>query len=602
MKRKAVRNNIQWMRYIFHASKARLFLNILMTVAQAGFNFIFDVYIFLIVLDGWQRGDGFLSICWKVALICIAQAVFLAVRNWYESCYVPQSDLRIYQYMRKLVSGKMKEIDLRCYDTPDFYNGYIRVMNEIDGRSDAFMASMNSFISNLFAICSTSFVIFTIDPVFLAIALIPLFVSFFIGKAQGRERFACSMETQANERKEAYIRRIFYSKEYAEEMRTTGIVHVLVKHFGDIMDNFQRIVRKHGFWMALYEYLDYMLMDVVVYLGGIVVAVYKTVVDRTVAVSGALVVANTISSVSWSIRSFSDILVEFQEHAMYISTFLDFFAYEPQINDSRARLVPQADTRLLTVRNLFYTYPGNDVPALKDICIDIQRGRKIAILGPNGSGKSTLVKLIMRYYEPDSGRIALDGSEISEYFVRDYRRIFGTVFQDYRLFAFSILDNLFLKDSVKEEERERALHALGLTGLRERIEALEDGVDTELSKEFEEDGSVLSGGEMQRLAVARLFVKECPYLIVDEPTSALDPLAEYNVFRNILDYSEGKAVIFISHRLSSAVLADQVYYMENGQVEESGTHDALLALGGKYAAFWDKQVRLYQEGGEDEEY
>ena len=159
--------------------------------------------------------------------------------------------------------------------------------------------------------------------------------------------------------------------------------------------------------------------------------------------------------------------------------------------------------------------------------MDIQRGQKIAILGPNGSGKSTLVKLIMRYYEPDSGAIALDGREICEYFVRDYRRMFGTVFQDYRLFAFSVLENLLLKDHIDGEDRRRALHALDLTELRDRIEALESGIDTGLSKEFDEDGAVLSGGEMQRLAVSRLFAGECPYLIVDEPTSALDPLAEY---------------------------------------------------------------------------
>lgn len=602
MKEKLFRNNVFWMRHIFRASKARIFLNILITVVQAVFNFIYDVYIFLIVLDGWQNGEGFWGICWKVVFICIVQIVFSVIKNWYESCYIPQSNLKINQYMRKLISGKMKEIDLRCYDNPDFYNGYIRAMNEIDGRTDAFMNSMNSFINNLIAIFSVSFVIFTIDSVFLVIALIPLFVSFFIGKAQGKERFACRMDTQTREREEAYIRRIFYSKEYAEEMRTTGICRVLAVHFDDIMEGFQQIVRKHGFPMALFEYLDYMLMDVIVYLGGIVIAIYKTVVSRTIAVSGALVVANTISSVSWSIRSFSDVFVEFQEHALYIGTFMEFLAYRPQITDDHARLAPQNESKSLAVRNLFYTYPGNDNPTLKNICIDIQQGRKIAILGPNGSGKSTLIKLIMRYYEPDSGVIELDGSNISEYFVKDYRKSFGTVFQDYRLFAFSILENLFLKDHIGEEERRRAWHVLELTGLREKIEALESGIDTKLSKEFEAEGDILSGGEMQRLAVARLFAKEYSYLIVDEPTSALDPLAEYNVFKNILNYSKDRAVIFISHRLSSAVFADRIYFMENGEVVESGTHKTLLELNGKYAAFWDKQVQLYEEGRHNEDY
>lgn len=600
MKAKLIRNNVFWVRHICRASKTRLFLNVLITIVQAVFNFIFDVYIFLIVVDGWQKGESFSSICRKVVLICIAQIIFLVIKNWFKNCYVPQSNNKIDRYMRKLVFEKMKGMDLYCYDDPDFYNAYIRAMNEIASRTDAFMNSVNSLIHNLFAIFSMSFVIFTIDPVFFVIAFIPLFVSFFIGKAQVKKRVVYYKETQANEREKDYIRRIFYSKEYAEEMRTTGVFLVLIRHFDDIMKCFQTIVRKHGFKMALYEYLDYMLMDVVVYLGGVTVAIYKTV-NRTIAVSGALIVANTISSVSWSIRNFSDSYVEFQEHAMYIDGFLEFLNYQPKINDDRAKMISPNHSRSLTIKNLFYTYPGNDKPTLKDINIDIQPGQKIAILGPNGSGKSTLIKLIMRYYQPDSGRIELDGRDVSEYFVKDYRKSFGTVFQDFHLFAFSVLDNLLLKDNIDVDERGRALHALELASMMDTTERMGRGIDTRLTKEFDKDGAVLSGGERQKLAVARLFAKEYPYLIVDEPTSALDPLTEYSIFKKILDYSKDKSVIFISHRLSSAVFADRIYYMDHGEVVETGTHKELLALNGKYASFWDKQVRLYGEESQTDE-
>ena len=595
MKTKTLKNNLFWLKQIFQASKPRLFLSIFVTTIQAIFNFIFDVYIFLIVLDGWQNGVGFLSICYKIILICIAHTVFLIMKNWYENCYVPQSDLKMNRYMRKLIYDKMKEIDLYCYDTPDFYNGYIRAMNEIDGRTNAYLNTINSFVNNLFTICSTSFVIFTIDPVFLVIALIPLFVSFFIGKAQGRERYVYRIETQAKEREKDYIRRIFYSKEYAEEMRTSGIFNVLIKHFDEIMNQFQAIVKKHGFKMALYEYLDYMLMDVIVYLGAVVIAVYKTVISKKIAVSGALIVANTISSVSWSIRNFSDMYVEFHEHAMYIDHFLSFLNYKPRINDEHAKWTPAPKSESLVVQNLFYTYPGNETPTLKNICMDIRQGQKIAILGPNGSGKSTLMKVIMRYYEPDSGKIELDGKEISEYYSKDYRKNFGTVFQDYRLFAFTILDNLLLKDNINEEERKRALYALDMTEMMNVIERLPGGIDTKLTKEFDGEGVVLSGGEQQRLAVSRLFAKEYAFLFVDEPTSAVDPVTEYNVFKKILDHNKDKAVVFISHRLTSAVLADRIYYMDEGEIAETGTHDELLALNGKYTAFWNKQVQLYGE-------
>ncbi len=217
---------------------------------------------------------------------------------------------------------------------------------------------------------------------------------------------------------------------------------------------------------------------------------------------------------------------------------------------------------------------------------------KIAIVGYNGAGKTTLIKLIMRLYDPDEGEILFNGVNIKEYNVEEYRQKIGTIFQDFRIFAATVRENVLL-DFTDGSDEEKIGNALKKSGFEKRLLTLSDGLDTNLTAEFEENGVNLSGGEGQKLAIARVFYKDARLIILDEPSSALDPIAEYHLNNSMLTAAENKSVVFISHRLSTTRIADHIYMLENGRITEEGSHEELLRYGGKYAEMWKVQSGQY---------
>ncbi len=223
-------------------------------------------------------------------------------------------------------------------------------------------------------------------------------------------------------------------------------------------------------------------------------------------------------------------------------------------------------------------------------------GKNTALVGYNGSGKSTLVKLLMRLYDPTEGAVLLNGVDIRRFNLQAYRRLIGTTFQDFELFSMSVLENVIMEKLETEAQRAAAMEALQKSGVLEQVMQLEKGADTILTREFDDRGVVLSGGQAQKIAVARTFAKKAPIVILDEPSSALDPVAEYQMYETIMELCNeetDKISIIISHRLSSAAMADTICLMQEGRLEEQGTHLELMEQGGIYADMYRKQAESY---------
>lgn len=249
-------------------------------------------------------------------------------------------------------------------------------------------------------------------------------------------------------------------------------------------------------------------------------------------------------------------------------------------------------------KNVSFTYPYQTKPALKNINLTIRDKERLSIVGENGSGKTTLVKLLLRLYEPTQGRILLNGTDIRELDYKDYLKQFATVFQDFKLFAFRILDNI-TSLAGQEPDWEGVKRSLDKAGLRSKIEALDKGVETYLFKIYEDGGIELSGGEAQKLAIARALYKDAPVVILDEPTAALDPKAEYDIYTRFLSMVDEKTSVFISHRLSSTKFCDRIVVLRDGQIVEMGSHAQLLAQNGYYAGLFHLQAQFYADGQEE---
>ena len=278
-----------------------------------------------------------------------------------------------------------------------------------------------------------------------------------------------------------------------------------------------------------------------------------------------------------------------------IFRFSDFKAYMEHVDPVDSK---QGDAEAhggdLELRGVRFRYDGADDDTLRGIDLTIRQGEHIAVVGQNGAGKTTLVKLLMRLYDPTAGELLLDGRPAADYRLDSYRASFGTVFQDHTPTAFSVAENVLCRP-YSTADKQTVLSAVGRAGLGERIGALPDGIETPMTREFSADGLVLSGGELQRLAVAGIYVRDCRTVILDEPSAALDPLAERELYRSMYDACRGKTVIFISHRLASAVDADRIILMEHGRIAEQGSHAELMAAGGKYAEMFRAQAEAYNE-------
>ena len=240
-----------------------------------------------------------------------------------------------------------------------------------------------------------------------------------------------------------------------------------------------------------------------------------------------------------------------------------------------------------------------DKRLMKDINVKVKAGQKVAIVGPTGAGKTTLIKLIMRLYDPSEGEILYNGINIKEFEPNAYRKMIGTVFQDFKIFATSIAENV-MNGEYTEKDRETVLSALKAADFTEKLDSLKDGIDTHLTREFNSKGTNLSGGESQKIAISRGFAKHYPIVIMDEPSSALDPMAEYNLNQSILESTEEKTVIFISHRLSTTRIADKIYMFDTGALIEEGSHEELITMNGKYAEMFRVQAQYYVENQTEE--
>lgn len=255
----------------------------------------------------------------------------------------------------------------------------------------------------------------------------------------------------------------------------------------------------------------------------------------------------------------------------------------------------------IDLKDVSFTYTGSKSPVIQNLSLHISKGERIALVGENGAGKTTLVKLLMGLYPIREGSITIDDVDIQEYNKQEYHKHFGTVFQDLQIFSLPLSHNVLMKEPENEEERQLVVESLEKAQFGDKLKTLPQGIDSMVTKEFDENGFICSGGQAQKIAIARVFAKDPDIVILDEPSSALDPIAEYNMYKNMMEASEGKTVFFISHRLSSARIADRIYFLEHGQIVETGTHDELMELDGKYAEMFQLQAKNYkekqQEGG-----
>ncbi len=534
-----------------------------------------------------------------VGAINIGYGIFI---SWLTNFMYPKWNLDIVGAFQEMLFDKARRVELACYEDPAFYDKYVKVMDTAYNRSMNVIYALDRLIWNSVSFFANAALLYIIDPWFVVFGLFPLVLG-LVNKKINKLEHKLKTDSTPTFRKTSYIERTFYQSDHAKDLRLTNMKAPLFRMQKEAIAERMNILRNYSKLRVPLAYLLDICMEVITILGAMVYAAWRTLVDTTnpMKLGDCLVVFNSVATIAWTLNDLIANLAEFHANALYIEDFRYFLNYEPKIAQNEQGLV--ADGGTLECRDVSFRYHGADTDCLTDINLSIRHGEKIALVGCNGSGKTTLVKLLLRLYEPTVGQVTLNGTDAADYSLDSWRSQYGVVFQDLKTFSMSVAENVLMRP-LDEGDEEKVIEALKQSGGWEKVASLPKGIHTILTREFDKEGVVLSGGENQKVALARVFADRSPIVILDEPSSALDPIAEYKMFDNMLRACQGRTLIFISHRLSSAVLADRVIMMDGGRILESGSHEELMKENGKYAEMFRKQAENYvdipseENGGE----
>ena len=562
--------------------------------------FLSQIIFIQFLLNSIQVKRPFHEVLFFILAMGAFAILFRMIEDWYTDCYGEKTNHIIHTKINEKMFEKAAKMDLECYENSEFYDLYIKASTESKDKIMSFLFTMAEAISCIFSVILTSSVMFSLDPIVIVFSFIPLIVSYTVEKKYTKTRYQFTMDNIPYKRKEDYVKRTVYLNDYAKEYRLYSIFNVMIEDFLESVKGIQENVKKYGVKMALLSFCNSFLKRVLIPLLSMIYIAFHMLVSKTLLIGDGLALINAVRRLTWMLFNITDSFIKVQELQLYAENLKRFLEYKPKLNPNEEGLLADSKKNELEIKNLSFTYPGQTKPVLKNINLKVHLGEKITLVGRNGAGKTTLIKLLMRLYDTTEGEISLNGKNIKEYQLDSYRELFGTIFQDCKVFSVSIAENILMKTPKNKNEETSVKKALDLAGFSDKLSTLDQGIHTVLTREFEENGTNLSGGENQKLAIARIFAKKCSIMVLDEPSSALDPISEYNMYEAMLKASEDKTVIFISHRLSSAVMADRVVLIDNGEIIEEGTHSELMKKSGIYAQMFLKQSENYADSAKEE--
>ncbi len=523
--------------------------------------------------------------------ICFAVFLLLAMYQSYITAAVnPFTDNKIYRSLYRNIYAKARNVELRCFEDADFYNRYTMAL---DGASQKMTASVDKFFSIIFgfaAAVAAFWSMFSIDPYSVLFVISPIIGNFVFGSLMNKIWGGRYVDTVKNNRIAEYVNRVMHLAEYAKEIRYSSIHELMMKRYNEAMDRNVKVADKYSRKAIVYTWAQNVTTFALVFEGIMIYAAYRTIISQTMGLAELAIMFTAMSTSSWILIGMFNDLGEVMKNGQFLEYFRTFMEYEEKISENQDG-ISLARIRSIEFKNVCFEYKENE-PVINNLSFKIEGDRVCALVGHNGAGKSTIIKLLFRLYDPTSGEILVNGINIKEYNLKAYRKQFSAAFQDYKVMAMSVKDNVLMGEKFDDPDK-TAERALKCAGVWDKVAGLSNGMDTIMTREFDKDGVVLSGGEQQKIVVARAFAQNASVKVFDEPSSALDPIAEYDLYKGIMNESKGHITLFISHRLSSVKDADEVFMLENGTVIEQGTHRQLMDMGGKYCEMFTKQAQNY---------
>ena len=589
-KTRAFRNNFYAMKLMWKICPSQV-IHRAVTQILGYFEWLFYSAFFMrYVINALETEQEFSAIMTFLAITVTVFASISIYNSYFEGKVLPITQVIVNKGLNKLLFKKSRKVELSCFEDSEFYNKYTLAMEQADQR---LMNTIDVIWGVLFGVVASAvsfLLMFEVDKLSVLFVIFPVIGNFVFNSRIGKLEFARNQDMAPHNRKIAYVNRVMYLTDYAKEVRLTKAFALMKRHYKEAIQGLIDVTRKYTKLAMVLHWFRVQFTFSFIFEGMLIYGAYRTLVSQTMSLAQLAVITSMMVSSTWILIGFAESLMECFKNGLFVDNLRNFLEYEEKLPEDYEGDDPGENIESIVFRNVSFSYKDTEI--IHNLNLEIRGGKTYALVGHNGAGKSTIIKLLMRFYDPSEGEILLNGRNIKEYNLQKYRALFATAFQDHQMLSLSVMENVLMRKALPEDE-EKVVNALKLAGVYDKVASLPQGLYSILTREFAEDGQVLSGGEYQKIVVARAFVRNCPIKIFDEPSSALDPIAEYQLFDNILKSGKDKTMLFISHRLSSVQNADWVFMLEDGMVKEEGTHKMLMKKQGLYADMYEKQAENY---------
>lgn len=537
------------------------------------------------------------SLLWIMALVTAVQIIFTMLNTWYYSKWSYFIPVRFRMMVEK--NRKAMTIDFRNIEDSDVLDCYQKAGNACGGNTQGIEGMMRQIVNLLMNLAVAIVGLIILGTMNIGIVLIMAAlaaVTFVVRNKTGAKAKREVWDPLAPWwRKNNYLSNLTSDFSAAKDIRMFGLSDWLTEKFRQekkVRMEAQKTNAKIWIHASNFTSLCFALSQVMVYAW----LLYMVVKGGITLGNFSLYLASSTTFYN-HIRQIMDNTADLLQRSREVDDWRSFLDLDGG-NPDEGRPVPPMESYEFEFRNVSFQYPKAEKYALKNLSLTLKAGERLAVVGLNGAGKSTFIKLLLRLYEPTEGEIFLNGVNVKEYSKTSYYRIFAPVFQDVNLFAFPLAENVSMK-APENTDRKFSEKCLMDAGLEEKIKELPKGIDAEILKVIYDDGTDLSGGEKQKLALARALYKDAPVVVLDEPTAALDALAESRLYSDFDKLIGGKTAVYISHRLSSTQFCSRVAMFRDGGLVECGTHHALLEKGGAYAEMFHIQAQYYVDAPEE---
>lgn len=489
---------------------------------------------------------------------------------------------------------KMSDLDYELLDDADTKDKFGKATKCVMSLNFyKLVLSVRTFFSGGLILLGVMGIIGSVDPVLLVVISLVILANAYANSRLKKYRYRMDSELWSIDRKMEWFMQFSANIEYAKEIRVNQLQEFIFQKYRKLSDHYYGLLDRITDSEGIVRYIGILLSALQEGMAYLVLG-FKILVEKTLTVGEFTMVFGAITSFKNACSGMIGGIIEVLNRGRYFSNYLEFMELEGnnRKGDAPAEVRPGQGVEI-EFKHVSFRYPNQNKYALKDINVKLAPFTRVAVIGDNGAGKTSFIKLLCRLYEPEEGQIMINGRDIRELDYRSYQKILSVVFQDYKLFSFSVRENiLFSQDREREEEIYQKAAYMGADAM---LKALPQGLDTLLFKDYDAAGVNLSGGEGQKVAILRALFKESEIMILDEPTAALDPDAEKKIYESFQAFSKGKTAVYISHRLASARYCDKILVFKDGELCEQGDHESLMALGGEYKRLYQIQAGYYAE-------